>query len=167
MTHQYARYPILLPAIAATLLVMGSMPATLAGTPEEAASAPALPGGAVISARSAMAVPVAGGKGVATPIGSDGAFKFVGLKPRQSYRVAITSTTVPRQTQGTTFGEKVNAGLATKHTAKINDSNGGMPNRISMNVTVARRSLTVDVDGAPIEVAVDPDGSLVGRVAAL
>ena len=146
MKHQPARHLVLLPTIAATLFVMGAIPDALAN-------------GAVISARSAMAVPVAGGKGVATPIGNDGSFKFVGLKAGQKYRVAITSTTVRRQTQGATFGEKVNAGLATKH--------GDMPNGISMNVTVARQIRALDVDGAPIEVAVDRDGSLVGRVAAL
>jgi len=41
-------------------------------------------------------------------------------------------TTVPKQTQGTTFGEKVNAGLQA--------NNGGMPNRISMNVTVPKQT---------------------------
>jgi hypothetical protein len=144
MKYQPARHLVLLPTIVATLFVVGAIPGALAN-------------GAVISARSAMAVPVAGGKGVATPIGNDGSFKFVGLKAGQKYRVAITSTTVRRQTQGATFGEKVNAGL--KH--------GGMADRISMNVTVARQIRALDVDGAPIEVAVDRDGSLVGRVASL
>ncbi|NOS72427.1 MAG: hypothetical protein HOP33_21210, partial [Verrucomicrobia bacterium] len=56
------------------------------------------------------------------------------------------NVTVPKQTQGATFGEKVNAGLASgfgnnpwsQHS--VNNINGGMPNRISMNVTVARMS---------------------------
>ena len=44
--------------------------------------------------------------------------------------------------------------------------NGGMPNRISMNVTVARQTRSAEVDGAPIEVDVGADGALSGRVAA-
>ena len=132
----------------------------------------ALPGGAVISARFVSVAPVAGGKAVSIPIASDGTFRLAGLKPGQ-YRLAIASTTVPKQTQGATFGEKVNAGLATSGSAAASgaqvakqDINGGMPNRISMNVTVARQTRPAEVDGAPIEVDVGADGTLSGRVAA-
>jgi hypothetical protein len=121
---------------------------------------------------------------VSALIASDGTFKLAGLKAGQ-YRLAIASTTVPKQTQGATFGEKVNAGLAATgsaaasgesasghDTAKTDtqaakqDVNGGMPNRISMNVTVARQTRPAELDGAPIEVDVGTDGTLSGRVAA-
>jgi hypothetical protein len=158
----------------------------------------ALPGGAVISARSVSVAPVAGGQSVSAPIASDGTFKLLGLKPGQ-YRLAIASTTVPKQTQGATFGEKVNAGLATSGSAAAGASasghdtpknavdnvrsvdsssavptaqvakqsiNGGMPNRISMNVTVVRQTRSAEVDGASVEVDVGADGTLSGRVAA-
>ena len=108
----------------------------------------ALPGGAVISARSVSVAPFAGGQAVSALIASDGTFKLVGLKPGQ-YQLAIASTTAPKQTQG----------------AK-QDVNGGMPNRISMNVTVARQTRPAELDGAPIEVEVGADGTLSGRVAA-
>jgi len=164
----------------------------------------ALPGGAIISARSVAVASVAGGAIVAAPIASDGTFRLAGLAPGH-YRLAVTSTSVPKQTQGATFGEKVNAGLATtgspvasgasktKHdTAKNSvdnvrsvaspsavpaaptpeaqaasqNINGGMPNRISMNVTVAKQAFVLDVDGAPVEIEVDAGGVLSGRVAA-
>jgi len=165
----------------------------------------ALPGGAIISARSVAVASVAGGAIVAAPIASDGTFRLEGLAPGR-YRLAVTSTSVPKQTQGATFGEKVNAGLATtgsavasgasatRHdTAKnsigniraaepaspapaadsssapqaaINNINGGMPNRISMNVTVAKQAFVLEVDGAPVEIEVDAGGVLSGRVAA-
>ena len=182
------RHAALLPSIAAALVALATSPASLA----DGTSAPtgagngaallggALPGGAVISARYATVMPVSGGPAVSTPIAGDGSFAFAGLAPGP-YRLTLAS--VPKQTQGATFGEKVNAGLAAKHdvaknpapatdvsspdaTSKL-DIHSGMPNRISMNVTVARQNRTIDVDGAPIEVAVDRDGSLVGRVAAL
>jgi hypothetical protein len=70
----------------------------------------ALPGGAVISARSVALAPVSGGPTTGTPIASDGTFRAAGLQPG-AYRLAVTSVTVPKQTQGATFGEKVNAGL--------------------------------------------------------
>ena len=151
-----------------------------------------------------MLAPVGGDGGVAAPIASDGTFSLVGLAPGR-YRLAVTSTTVPRQTQGATFGEKVNAGLASagsavaqgaslaKHdtaknsinnmrsaettassptasssaqSAKVNDINGGMPNRISMNVTIGKQTQSMQVDGAPINVDVGSDGGLSGRVVA-
>ena len=171
----------------------------------------ALPGGAVISARSAAVAPVAGGPITAVPISSDGSFRAAGLPPG-AYRLAITSVTVPRQTQGATFGEKVNAGLHaagsalaqgasltggaspanSKHdTAKNSVGNirardagsapddagtaasaasvrnvDSMPNRISMNVTVARQTQRVVVDDTAIAVEVGADGLLSGIVAA-
>jgi len=64
-------------------------------------------GVAIISARFVQLTPAAGGDAVTTTIASDGSFHFDKLKPG-SYRLVVAS----RQTQGTTFGEKVNAGLA-------------------------------------------------------
>ncbi len=171
----------------------------------------ALPGGAVISAKSAAVAPVGGGPITAVPIGSDGWFRAAGLPPG-AYRLAITSVTVPRQTQGATFGEKVNAGLhaagsalaqgasltggavpaSSKHdTAKNSVGNirareagsppddagtvanaqavqpvSSMPNRISMNVTVARQTQRVIVDDTAIAIEVGRDGLLSGSVAA-
>lgn len=172
----------------------------------------ALPGGAVISARYVTATPASGGQAVSAAIASDGSFRIARLAPGP-YRLSITSgTTAAKQTQGATFGEKVNSGLqaagsavaqgastgAAKHdTAKnsvgnvrgreatpatepatdtstsspatqkgINNINGGMPNRISMNVTVARQTQRIEVDGAPVAVEVGADGQLSGRVAA-
>jgi hypothetical protein len=126
--------------------------------------------------------------------------------------LAVTSVTVPRQTQGATFGEKVNAGLhaagsalaqgaslvggaapadAKHDTAKNSVGNirareagsppdgGGaaadvptarqsdsMPNRISMNVTVAKQTQRVVVDDTAVAVTVGADGVLSGTVAA-
>jgi hypothetical protein len=213
------RRAALLPPLAALLVAVATASPSLADGTSAAAGAGngasllggALPGGAVISARYAMVTPTSGGPAVSTPIAGDGSFSFSGLAPGP-YRLSLASSSVPKQTQGATFGEKVNAGLhaagsavsqgAKSTTAKhdtamnsvgnvrgreaapssatasdasttaeasqkgINGINGGMPNRISMNVTIARQSRTVDVDGAPIDVAVAGDGSLAGRVAA-
>jgi hypothetical protein len=142
MKHQRAWRLVVIPTIAATMLAMGAMATTLEETSDPS------PGGTIVSARSAMAVPVAGGHGVAAPIARDGTFKFLVLKTGKTYRFAITSRLVPRQTRGASFGDKVNA----------------TADRISMNVTVARQYRTMDLDGAPIEVEVDRDGTLVGRV---
>jgi hypothetical protein len=121
----------------------------------------ALPGGAVISARSVALAPVSGGPTTGTPIASDGTFRAAGLQPG-AYRLAVTSVTVPKQTQGATFGEKVNAGL---HAARLPDPNS-MPARISMNVTVGKQTRRVAVDDTVIDVVVDQGGLLAGRVAA-
>jgi hypothetical protein len=43
---------------------------------------------------------------------------------------------------------------------------GNMPHRISMNVTVARQTQAVDIDGKALDVEVGPDGVLTGKVAA-
>lgn len=171
MRHTYCRRLLLPAAIGATLLAVGSVSVAVAKDAVPAAAGPApaavvggaLPGGAIISARSVMLAPLAGGNGVAVPIASDGSFKLADLAPGR-YRLAISSTAVAKQTQGATFGEKVNAGLASA--GKVNDINGGMPNRISMNVTVARQTQSMQIDGAPIEVDVGQDGSLTGRATA-
>lgn len=63
--------------------------------------------------------------------------------------------TTPRQTQGATFGEKVQQGRAAVRESdilqqseiKIND---GMPNRISMNVTVASSNKRSINDGRKV-----------------
>jgi hypothetical protein len=166
----------------------------------------ALPGAGIVSAaRSVTLVPVAGGASVAAPIATDGTFRVTGLGPGR-YRLSLSSVTVPKQTQGATFGEKVNAGMASagsavasgtgaKHdTAKNSVSNmrgreapppasapapdssiaassakidtSGMPNRISMNVTLPRQNYVVDVDGASVDTDVGADGVLSGRVTA-
>jgi len=143
----------------------------------------ALPGGAVLSAKSVLLAPVAGGDGSAVPIGADGSFRAVGLAPGR-YRLALSTVTVPKQTQGATFGEKVNAGLhaagsalaqgagKTRHdtvknsVGNIRARESGMPNRISMNVTIPKQNFVLDVDGAPVEVEIDASGSLAGRTSA-
>jgi len=139
----------------------------------------ALPGGAVISARSVGIAAASGGTTVGVPIAADGSFRAVGLAPGV-YRLAVTSTPVAKQTQGATFGEKVNAGLhaagsalsqgasllgSSSPSSRTIDPNS-MPNRISMNVTVAKRTQQVFVDDTVVTVEVGEDGVLAGRVAA-
>lgn len=142
-----------------------------------------LPGGAVLSAKSVLLAPVSEGGGFAVPIAADGSFRAEGLKPGR-YRLAVSSVTVPKQTQGTTFGEKVDAGLHAAGSAvaqgvgksrheiakdsirNIRARESGMPNRISMNVTIAKQNHVMDVDGAPVEVEVDASGTLSGRTSA-
>jgi len=157
----------------------------------------ALPGGAVISARSVGIAAASGGTTVGVPIAADGSFRAVGLAPG-AYRLAVTSTPVAKQTQGATFGEKLNAGLhaagsaiaqgsanakhdtaknsvgniraretsppANTDAARLPDANS-MPNRISMNVTVARQTQQVIVDDSVVTVEVGADGVLAGHVA--
>jgi hypothetical protein len=210
--HRTVRHATLYPSIAASLLAILAVAATsragesglAAGESEASLLGGALPGGAVISARYASVTSVSGGASVTTPIAADGSFRFGKLTPGE-YRLALLSGSVPKQTQGATFGEKVNAGLqapgsavsqgatAARHdTAKNSvgniraraaapspapasdtsapsqatqrdNVNNGMPNRISMNVSIAKRSRTVEIDGAPVEVHVDADGTLAGR----
>lgn len=143
----------------------------------------ALPGGAIISARSVAVAPAAGGVITAAPVGPDGSFRVTGLEPGP-YRLALTSTSVPKQTQGATFGEKVNQGLHAAGSAiqqgaslsrreqtsganakgGINGINGGMPNRISMNVTTPKQTRQMVVDETVMDVEVGADGVLQGRV---
>ena len=197
-------------AMAPVAMALG-LSLTLASGATHAQSAPertamlggALPGGAIVSARSVALAPVGGGSITGAPVAADGSFRVAGLTPG-AYRLAITSTTVPKQTQGATFGEKVNSGLhaagsaiqqgaaLSRHevakntvgnirareaapqpatspappseTARINDINAGMPNRISMNVTVARQTQRLVVDESVIDVEVGADGVLSGRV---
>jgi hypothetical protein len=153
MKHTHTRLPPSL-AVAGVLLLagitsQGARAADPAPAPAERAAivGGALPGGAVISAAvSAQSVglaPVAGG-----PV-------TVGLKPGH-YQLSVRSLSVARQTQQASFGEKVQSG-------KID---GNMPHRISMNVTVARQTQAVDIDGKALDVEVGPDGVLTGKVAA-
>lgn len=145
----------------------------------------ALPGGAIISAKSVLLAPVSGGDGHAVPIAADGSFRAEGLEPGR-YRLALSTVTVPKQTQGATFGEKVNAGLhaagsavaqgaglskarhdiAKNSVGNIRARDSNMPNRISMNVTTPKQAFVLDVDGAPVEVEIDATGSLAGRTSA-
>lgn len=129
-------------------------------------AAPMLPGGAVISGALVTVTPVNGGAVKTAAIAESGAFSLTGLAPGR-YRVALTTA---KQTQGATFGEKVNQGLhaagsAVSQGAKTNPNNS-MPSRLSMNVTIARKSHVLEVDGAPIELEVGADGKLAGQVSA-
>lgn len=128
-------------------------------------AAPVIPGGAVLSSALVTVTPVAGGAAKSASIADNGAFALTGLAPGR-YRIALTT---PKQTQGATFGEKVNQGLhaagsAVAQGAKINPNS--MPSRISMNVTIARKSLVLEIDGAPVEIEVGADGKLTGQVTA-
>lgn len=213
MKYRHPQSSTTLSAILISVGLAGTSPATVAE--EAAAPSPAragvgvatgvVPGGAIVSAKSVIVAPVAGGDGVAVPIAGDGTFRIEGLQPGR-YRLVVSSTPVAKQTQGATFGEKVNAGLhaagsavatgvgsKTKHeTVKNSVGNirresappappatptpmddaaklkidGGMPNRISMNVTVPKQVHVVDLDGAPVEVDVDPSGRLSGTATA-
>lgn len=158
----------------------------------------ALPGGAVLSAKYVRLAPAAGGESITEMIGSDGAFRFSGLKPG-SYQMTFLSeaaakrmsmnTSVPKQTQGTSFGEKVNAGLqqtgnavasgaalsqhaapassgATSSQAAVARGIDSTPARISTNFTVGKQTGRLDVDGPGVTVTVGPDGSLSGHASA-
>jgi hypothetical protein len=185
------RWHLCVPALA--LALIGNPAANAADSGRAATAEPpprsasllggALPGGAVISAAVSI-VAVSGGEVKTVPLAADGSFRFAGLAPGR-YRLALVSPTAAKQTQGATFGEKVNAGLqaaggavaqggtvvqggagaqgATEApSAKIGDLSSGMPNRISMNVTTARQNLQLVVDGDPVEVDVASDGLLSG-----
>jgi hypothetical protein len=181
MKHEVAcnRMPM---ALAGVLLLAGiasksAWAADPAPAPAERAAivGGALPGGAVISAavsgNSVALTPAAGSPVTVTPISGDGTFRAVGLKPGH-YQLSVRSLTVPRQTQQASFGEKVQSGLAqagsapAQGAAKSTPAPGSMPARISMNVTVARQTQAVDVDGKAIDVEVGPDGVVTGKVAA-
>lgn len=205
--------------LVASALVLGSLApvAAVAQSPGERKPAASTPvaaqqdaGRPVGSSAFVTVVPAAGGEATSVPIGGDGQFALSGLAPGR-YRLAITSRPA-KQTQGATFGERVNAGIKstgsavadgsgmaagkTKHdTVKNSISNvrahddgaaaqggtgapsaagaggkvkidGNMPNRISMNVTIARMSHALEVDGEAIEVEVGPGGVLTGRASA-
>jgi hypothetical protein len=210
MNAQRFGFPAVAASLGATFIGLTLVSSALAADPAGATKTEgaallggALPGGAVISARSVGIAPAAGGQVIGTPIAADGSFRAVGLAPG-AYRLAVTSTSLAKQTQGATFGEKVNAGLhaagsaiaqgaaKTKHdTAKNSVGNvrareastpGGtdadaasdagrlpdansMPNRISMNVTVAKQTQQVIVDDTVVTIEVGADGILAGRVA--
>ncbi|MEQ1693558.1 MAG: carboxypeptidase-like regulatory domain-containing protein [Gemmatimonas sp.] len=124
-----------------------------------------VPGGSVLSSALVTVTPVAGGTTKSAPIAGNGAFALTGLAPGR-YRMALST---PKQTQGATFGEKVNQGLhaagsAVAQGAKVNPNS--MPSRLSMNVTIARKSLVLEIDGAPVEIEVGADGKLTGQVTA-
>lgn len=139
-------------------------PVTTSATAGASVVAPMVPGGAVISALVTV-TPVGGGPAKTSPVDAKGAFALAGLAPGR-YKVALTT---PKQTQGATFGEKVTAGLqsagsAVAQGAKVNPNS--MPSRLSMNVTVARKSYVLEVDGASVEMDVGADGKLAGQVTA-
>lgn len=132
-----------------------------------------LPGGAVLSAavqgaRFVTLMPTGGGASASAALGADGSFRFEGLAPGR-YHLSLQSQRVPKQTQAPSFGERaktggLGGGASSAAYARVND---GMPNRISMNVTVARRTLTAEVDGPVVEVEVGPDGKLSGLAQAV
>jgi len=103
-------------ALSAAFIGLSRLAPTLAGDAPTASAqgaalvGGALPGGAVISARSVALASTSGGPTIGAPIANDGSFRATGL-PAGTYRLAVTSVTVPRQPQGATFGENVNAGL--------------------------------------------------------
>jgi hypothetical protein len=157
--------------------------ARTAAPPAVSAAAPiggALPGGAIISARFAQLTPTTGGNPVVVPLASDGSFHFESLKPG-TYRFAVMST--PKQTQNSTFGEKVQSGLAQTGGALASGAavtqQGGAasptpgarlpdstPARISTNFTVGKQSGRLVVDGPGVDVQVGADGSLSGKLSA-
>lgn len=169
-----------LPACAAALSLLFSATVS-AGEPSAVPAARAsgalvggaLPGGAVISARSVVLSPIGSGVSTAVPVAADGSFKAVALPPGR-YRLRLVSSTVARQTQSATFGEKVNAGLhaaggalAQGTRSGVNNINQGMPNRISMNVTVARQTRQAEVDGDGHDITVGDDGIAAGVIAGI
>ena len=134
----------------------------------------ALPGGAIISARSIVLTPASGGPATVVPIAADGTFRAEGLKSGH-YTLRVTSVSVAKQTQGTSFGEKVQSGLAQAGGALASGAqragtpspNNGMPNRISMTVTVARQApRTMDVDGMGLDLDIGADGMVSGSASA-
>ena len=150
----------------------------------------ALPGGTVISAVLVAAAPSPGGVRHEFPIDEAGSFSATGLKPG-TYRLSLITTppsTMPKQAQGATVGEKVSSGLhaagsaiqqgASAKTSHDTPKNGvgnvrgridqnSMPNRISMNVTIAKRTQLLQIDGAPMDVIVGANGKLTGSVSAV
>lgn len=166
------------------LAIAAGLPAHAGDTARQgapAAAAPlgaALPGGTIVSAKFVQITPAAGGPVTTATIAADGSFRATGLKPG-SYKLAFTST--PKQTQGATFGEKVQSGLAqtgnavasgaarsaqaapaspTAEGARRIDST---PARISTNFTVGKQTGRAFVDGPAVDVEVGSDGVLAGR----
>ncbi len=153
----------------------------------------ALPDGAVISARSVILTPVAGGDSTAVPVGADGSFSAAGLAPGR-YTLRVASVTVPRQTQGASFGEKVNQGLQATGGALASGASVAAPGtagavtpvaesqgrlhlhnegivhrdlaaRMPAHVTVGGQpSRAVDVDGGGVAVEVPSNGAIAGVV---
>lgn len=110
--------------------------------------------------------PASGGLSTAVPLAADGSFKATGLAAGE-YVLKVASVAVTKQTQGTTFGEKVNQGLhaaagAVSQGAKQAPTSNSMPSRLSMNVTVGKRTMPLEVDGGGSAVTVGADGSLAG-----
>jgi hypothetical protein len=171
-------YPV---ALATCVAVLFAVAVAQGGSPAQQRGAGliggALPGGAVLSsavqgAKLVTLTPTGGGAPASAALGADGSFGFEGLAPGR-YQLSLQSQRVPKQTQAPSFGERAKPGVARSaaaagdtavegNAAKINSINAGMPNRISMNVTVARRTLAADVDGPAVEVEVGADGKLSG-----
>lgn len=131
-----------------------------------------IPGGAILSSARIAITPVAGSATVSLPLAADGSFRIAGLASGR-YRLAVLSGPVGKQTQGATFGEKVSGGLHAAGSAVAQGASlhktgidGGMPNRLSMNVTVGKQNHVVDVDGPGVEVDIAAGQALTGRVTA-
>jgi hypothetical protein len=188
MGKQQAKRMVRLLAGVATLTSVAASPALAGDSASRTAPGPAaattvggaLPGGAIISARFAQLTSALGGDPIVVPIATDGSFRFEKQKPGH-YRFAVMST--PKQTQGTTFGEKVNSGLAQTGgalatgaavsqpaapagpapAARLPDST---PARISTNFTIGKQTGRLTVDGPGVDVEVSADGLLSGHVSA-
>lgn len=133
-------------------------------------ASPMIPGGAILASARIAVTPVAGSATVSLPLAADGSFRVNGLASGR-YRLAVLSGPVGKQTQGATFGEKVNAGLHAAGSAVSQGASlhklgidGSMPNRISMNVSVGKQNHVVDIDGPGVEVDVAAGQALTGRV---
>lgn len=187
MNTRHSRSMTRLSMVGALILAFAAGPPAHAGDVAKqgapaATAAPlgaALPGGAIVSAKFVQITPAAGAQATTVAIAADGSFRTTGLKPG-SYKLAFTST--PKQTQGATFGEKVQSGLAqtggalasgaarsaqgapaspTAEGARQIDST---PARISTNFTVGKQTGRAFVDGPAVDVEVGPDGVLAGQV---
>ncbi|TAK56429.1 MAG: carboxypeptidase regulatory-like domain-containing protein [Gammaproteobacteria bacterium] len=129
---------------------------------------------AVQGAMQVTLTPADGGTATSATLGADGSFSFEGLAPGH-YHLALRSPSTPKQTQGASFGGLAKAasnvqpgspsGAASAAAYAKLDQNG-MPNRISMNMTIGKQTRLAQVDGPELEVEVGADGRLSGQAAA-
>ncbi len=186
MNTRHSRSMNRLSMVGALILAFAAGPPAHAGDAARqgapAAAAPlgaALPGGAIVSAKFVQITPAAGGPATTATIAADGSFRATGLKPG-SYKLAFTSA--PKQTQGATFGEKVQSGLAQAGNAVASGASrstleapasptsegarqiDSTPARISTNFTVGKQTGRAVVDGPAVDIEVGPDGVLAGQV---
>jgi hypothetical protein len=173
MKHQLSALKLRSAAFTALVLSLGSLPAWTADT-TKSPSTPvgasmlggALPGGAIISARSVVLEPLAGGSAVATPIAADGKFEFVGMAPGR-YRLSLKSVTVPKQTQGATFGEKVSSGVQSAGSAVAQGTDARAHDTAKNAIGNVRRetaSPPADAPPAAPDAKLGIDGSMPNRI---